>query len=214
MKLRFVPWAALALPAAGVAIVATATPSCSNNSGGNVALGGGCTLNSDCKDPLHCIFQLCHQQCAKQEDCTQPGAYCLNDVCVTQQEDACTTPGSTASCTTLAGTTCVDTGGGTDKCLTACTPGGTPCTPGQTCGQASGAQVCLPTPEAGTSSGGNDGGGGDGGGSSGGDASSHDGGPAQEAGILGYVPSNFGSVTFAEGGIPEAGEGGTPIVGA
>lgn len=218
MKLRAVAWAVVAVPLLAL-LVAVATPSCNSSSGGNVPLGGGCTLNSDCKDPLHCIFQLCHQQCKTQEDCTTPGSVCFiqngNGVCVTQQEDSCTTPGSSSSCQLVSGTTCVDTGGGNDKCLLPCTKS-SDCTQGQACLPASGVQVCQPVPDGGgSSSGGSDGGsssGGDGGGSSGGDAS-HDAGPSVEAGVLGYVPSNFGTVTITDGGVPEAGEGGVSIVG-
>lgn len=32
-------------------------------------LGAGCVLNSDCEDPLVCVFRLCHQPCAEPRDC-------------------------------------------------------------------------------------------------------------------------------------------------
>jgi hypothetical protein len=136
-------------------------------------------------------------------------------VCISPAEDSCQTPGTSAECSKLSGTTCVAVNGG-DKCLTTCTPttgcnvSGQACTP-----VSSTVSACLPSStDGGGSSGGNDGStGGDTSSSGGGDAS-HDTGPAQEAGVLGYVPSNFGNVTIADGGVPEAGEGGTSIIGA
>ena len=34
-----------------------------------VGLSQGCTLNSECSDPLVCTFARCHQQCMKDRDC-------------------------------------------------------------------------------------------------------------------------------------------------
>ena len=35
-----------------------------------VGLSQGCTLNSECSDPLVCTFARCHNQCAKDRDCS------------------------------------------------------------------------------------------------------------------------------------------------
>jgi hypothetical protein len=40
------------------------------------ARGAGCTLNSDCSDPLSCIFEKCHSRCAVSSDCLA-GERCL-----------------------------------------------------------------------------------------------------------------------------------------
>src|ERR1017187_6716532 len=56
-----------ALVSVAVAI-ACAMPGCSSKSSG-VGLASGCSLNSDCNNPLVCIFSLCHQECASSRDC-------------------------------------------------------------------------------------------------------------------------------------------------
>jgi hypothetical protein len=32
-------------------------------------VGDGCTINSDCNDPLVCVFRRCHAQCEETRDC-------------------------------------------------------------------------------------------------------------------------------------------------
>jgi hypothetical protein len=46
-------------------------------------LAKGCALKSDCRDPLVCVFQLCHDECHKTSDCTDKygddsGARCVS----------------------------------------------------------------------------------------------------------------------------------------
>src|SRR3954466_6575292 len=46
-------------------------------------LAKGCALQSDCRDPLVCVFQLCHDECHKTSDCTDKygddsGARCVS----------------------------------------------------------------------------------------------------------------------------------------
>ena len=57
-------------------------------------LAEGCTLNSDCNQPLVCAFQLCHVQCEESRDCPT-GQRCVagpddKNVCQLPQETSCT----------------------------------------------------------------------------------------------------------------------------
>ena len=47
-----------------------------------LALRAPCSLSSDCKTDLVCIFGSCHQQCVKTEDCADPGADAKQPRCV------------------------------------------------------------------------------------------------------------------------------------
>ncbi|HMR08915.1 MAG TPA: hypothetical protein PKA88_24210, partial [Polyangiaceae bacterium] len=63
------------------------------------ALGQGCSINSDCADPLVCAFGRCHEECADNRDCTPP-AQCVKwqdekGVCQLDDEIDC---GATQSC--------------------------------------------------------------------------------------------------------------------
>jgi hypothetical protein len=187
-------------------VVGLGTPSCSSKSSGGGVLASGCSLNSDCNDPLVCIFALCHQACNETRDCS-PGELCVklngNGVCELPQEVSCT---GGQSC--QQGLTCSN-----QQCRTSCKNASSDCLANQVCNGGAcydpteidgGAGEAGPGPEGGAEASGGDGGGID--------ATSD--GPGIEAGPLGYVPSNIGSVTIADGGIPEAGEGGTSIVGA
>ncbi len=56
------------------------------------ALGAGCSLNSDCENPLACVFEKCHRECNHDRDC--PGeARCVKGtdghVCQLPQDTAC-----------------------------------------------------------------------------------------------------------------------------
>ena len=207
MKLRLTAWALVAAPVA--VLVAIGTPSCSNASKSPVGLAAGCSINSDCNNPFVCAFSLCHQQCAASRDCSA-GERCIeNDgvgVCELKAESSC-----------AMGKTC--TGalqcGPDQQCRAPCTPANesTACAQLQVC---SGGLCYDPGELDGTA--GNEGGSSSGseagGSSSGGDASPD--GPVVEAGPLGYVPSNLGTVTIADGGIPDAGADAAPpaIIGA
>jgi len=188
-----------------------AVQSCSSSKAA-VALGAGCSINSDCNGALVCAFGTCHVECAASKDCSS-GATCLPPgVCELPQEATCS---STLPCVT--GLTCAD-----DTCRAACSPGvatGSPggCLPGQTCSTVQGApqSVCLDTSgDGGTPDGANggDGGGGEGGG---GGETGADGGctpPTGDGGSLGYNPSNFNPAMLAvtDGGVPDAG---APLMG-
>lgn len=54
-------------------------------------LGGGCTLNSDCAQPLLCKFSKCHRACADSARDCMPGQRCVqvDGVGVCQQQSAC-----------------------------------------------------------------------------------------------------------------------------
>ncbi len=62
-------------------------------------LGGACTLNSDCVDPLVCGLGLCRRQCVDSRDCAA-GLLCLqigdSGLCQLSQEAMCTL---TSECT-------------------------------------------------------------------------------------------------------------------
>jgi hypothetical protein len=85
------------VPAAG----GCSSSSTSSGDGGASAGGGGlaasCTLDTDCTDPLVCIFGLCHQQCAASRDCPA-GELCAsvagNGVCELPQEASCSANGA------------------------------------------------------------------------------------------------------------------------
>jgi hypothetical protein len=207
MKLRVVAWALVSAPVA--VLVAIGTPSCSSSSKSPEGLAEGCSINSDCNDPLVCAFSLCHQQCAASRDCSQ------SERCIeTNGVGVCELPAE-SSC--AMGKTC--TGGlvcGPDQqCRAPCTTStvSTACAQEQVCSQG----LCYDPGELGDASMGSDSGsssGSDSGSGSGGDGSPD--GPVVEAGPLGYVPSNLGTVTIADGGIPDVGaDAGPPaIIGA
>lgn len=58
-------------------------------------LGQGCILNSDCEGLLVCVFERCHEQCARSRDCP-PGQRCVagtgdTNVCLFRDESECIT---------------------------------------------------------------------------------------------------------------------------
>jgi hypothetical protein len=63
---RFSRWAPLAA-AALVALFAAAA--CEDEPSALGQLSGGCLINSDCEPNLACVFQRCHIQCNKSDDC-------------------------------------------------------------------------------------------------------------------------------------------------
>src|SRR6185369_15835404 len=69
-------------------------------SGAGGASPGGCSINSDCNNPLVCAFKRCHTQCSSTRDCPA-GLRCvhardvdtgaiLGDVCQLADERVCT----------------------------------------------------------------------------------------------------------------------------
>jgi hypothetical protein len=191
------------------AAIALAMPGCSSKSSG-AALAAGCTLNSDCNNPLVCIFALCHQACQESRDCPQ------NEACVKQNGNGVCQLPSEANCVPN-GAACEGTlvCGQDDKCRAPCASL-SDCLADQQCTKG----VCYDPGEldggASSSSGGSSGGssGSSSGGSSGGSSGSSSGGdgactpPVGDAGVLGYIPSNFNpaSLDLADGGLlPEGG---------
>jgi hypothetical protein len=100
-------------------------------------LGGACSLNSDCVQPLMCKFGSCHKACAKSVDCAA-GEHCVNvdgaAVCQMSNEVACKTGGVCPSPLTCrsADNTCRNQCAGAEDCLG-----------GQTCSGV----VCIETKE-------------------------------------------------------------------
>lgn len=83
------------------------------------AIGESCFVNSDCSDPLVCVFQKCHIQCRTDPDCRravddeslcQRGSQPVN-VCQNEAERACTTD---ATC--LPGQVCATDARCRDQC--------------------------------------------------------------------------------------------------
>ncbi|HEY8089854.1 MAG TPA: hypothetical protein VIF09_18465, partial [Polyangiaceae bacterium] len=179
------------------AVTAVAAGSCSSkSSGGGARLAQGCSLNSDCANPLVCVFGLCHDACNQTRDCP-PGEQCVANgvfrVCLLGSEVTCA---ATTNCPN--GLVCGPDHGCHEGCQSAsdCVVGGQACSGGS----------CVDTPDGGGSSSGGEGGGGSDGSSSGGDgttgvdSSKTDGtSPPVDAGPLGFVASNVppGDVTTA-----------------
>ena len=71
-----------------------AATACSSSK--TIDLGGTCSLNSDCTNPLSCNFGTCHQQCAEIRDCPQ-GDRCVTvngvGVCQLPAEASCSGTG-------------------------------------------------------------------------------------------------------------------------
>ena len=91
-------------------------------------LSAGCTLNSECSEPLVCTFARCHQECVKDRDCTRGEERCVKSsdgyVCQLPVETDCTKDKTVCKGTQVCG---VD-----GECRDACT-GSADCTPGQIC---------------------------------------------------------------------------------
>jgi hypothetical protein len=186
------------LVTAPLAVVALGMPSCSSSKGA-VGLASGCSLNSDCDSPLVCVFGLCHEACAQQRDCPS-GQLCVlapsggDHVCDLPGEGSCADGG-----TCQANETCSTLG----TCGSACSASNASnCVTGQAC-DSNGACIAVGDGGSGDASAGDSAGMGD---STVGDGPISDG-PSVEAGPLGYVPSNFGSISVADGGlmVPEGG---------
>ena len=110
-----------------ICLIAIAAASCSDSSE-KLELGGGCTLDSDCTNPLSCKFATCHQQCAESRDCPT-GQHCVTvgsvGVCQTPAEATC---GAAHACS--APLVCRSDDG---TCRNACTSSGACAGTGQTC---------------------------------------------------------------------------------
>jgi hypothetical protein len=82
-----------AMPIALAMAGALVPVACGDDNPPVVTLGGGCLINSDCKDPLVCAFRLCHSQCQDDRDCST-GERCViadrpNRVCQLATEKKC-----------------------------------------------------------------------------------------------------------------------------
>jgi len=110
-----------------ICLIAIAAASCSDSSE-KLELGGGCTLDSDCTNPLSCKFATCHQQCAESRDCPT-GQHCVTvggvGVCQTPAEATC---GTAHACS--APLVCRSDDG---TCRNACTSSGACAGTGQAC---------------------------------------------------------------------------------
>ena len=193
MKLRVVAWALVSAPVA--VLVAIGTPSCSSSSKSPEGLAEGCSINSDCNDPLVCAFSLCHQQCAASRDCAQ-GERCIE----TNGVGICELPAE-SSC--AMGKTC--TGGlvcGPDQqCRAACTTStvSTACAQDQVCSQG----LCYDPGELGDASMGTDSGSSSGSGS----------GSGSGAGIFGAAGADAREVAGLEAAGRTTGETGFEAMG-
>jgi hypothetical protein len=205
MKRRNVSWTPLAFGAAVVA--ALSGGSCSSSKAqAVVGLAQGCSLNSDCDDPLICVFGYCHQACTQTRDCP-PGEQCV----ASGNFEVCTLPTETCvdggACPT--GLTC-----GADKaCHDACTTSQDCLVAGQYC---SGGSCLDPATDGGTlgSDGGTvEGGGGEGGPDDGGGSDGPKDGPTlpTDAGPLGFA-SNVPPGTVTSVPASDAGDGGPQTV--
>jgi hypothetical protein len=96
--------------------LACALAACSGDK--KLELGGSCSLNSDCAEPLLCKFGSCRKACMKSVDCENGGRCVTVDgvaVCQTQTESACVD----GNCPTPLVCRTVD-----NTCRSACTGGG------------------------------------------------------------------------------------------
>ncbi|HEY1691927.1 MAG TPA: hypothetical protein VGG39_07185 [Polyangiaceae bacterium] len=164
---RSFAWACLALPAA--LLFVAANPSCSSSKS-PAGLAAGCSLNSDCDNPLVCIFALCHQACEESRDCSD-GERCVKvdgtGVCELSTEASCAN-GKTCEGSLVCGPD--------QQCRTPCTTQ-TDCLGGQVCQSnvcydpseldGSGSSSGSASSSGGTSSSGGSSSGGDGGGKDG-----------------------------------------------
>src|SRR3954454_21502717 len=75
-----------------VGILAPLAMDCSDDVPPLVGLAEGCHINSDCNDPLSCVFGKCHKACETTKDCPS-GARCLKlperNVCQQENEVMC-----------------------------------------------------------------------------------------------------------------------------
>jgi hypothetical protein len=112
--------------------LACALAACSGDK--KLELGGTCTLNSDCTQPLLCKLGSCRKACVRSIDCENGGRCVTVDgvaVCQTEKESSCD---STGNCPTPLVCRTVD-----NTCRTACSPTNDTCVGGQTCN----GTVCL-----------------------------------------------------------------------
>jgi hypothetical protein len=115
----------------GMAVAGAAN--CKGGSSVDFGIAESCSLNSDCDEPLVCVFSRCHTVCATDRDCPT-GERCVSSaagggpvghVCQLPVEEACSL---TSPCES--GQVC----GSDDQCRAQCTAtGSTACAPGQYC---------------------------------------------------------------------------------
>jgi hypothetical protein len=204
MKRRHTIWTPLFVGSA--LLTAFGTGSCSSSKSNPVGLAQGCTLNSDCNDPLVCIFSLCHQACTTTRDCPAP------EICVAAGSDkVCTLPSE--SCTDggscPVGLLCGSDGQCHDPCTTSadCTVSGQECV----------SRTCVDASDGGVAEGGGAGEGGGSGEGGGLDATSESSSdapyvPSDAGGALGFVASNLPPGDVPTSAFADAGDGGAPSV--
>jgi hypothetical protein len=102
-----------------LAVVAVAGASCgSSGSTPLVGLSAGCSLNSDCDNPLICVFSRCHAACNDSADC-MPGERCVPAGGDAGAVNVCQLPGESqcgAGSLCLGGEVC----GSDDQCRAPC----------------------------------------------------------------------------------------------
>lgn len=67
---------------------------CGDDEEVKAAIGVGCVINSDCNEPLVCVFKRCHEQCEETRDCPE-GQRCVigvppTHICQLPEELKCT----------------------------------------------------------------------------------------------------------------------------
>jgi hypothetical protein len=210
MRVVWSQWLAVATAAVSIG---AAVSSCSSSSASPVGLADTCSVNSDCNAPLVCVFAKCHEACAETRDCPT-GERCVSagqyDVCTLPQEEACTAGATPSTCP---GTLVCGADG---QCRNGCASSDQ-CVPGQSCSAA----ACIEEVE--TNPGGPSDGGADGAGGPSPDATLADAPvdapadspfvPDEEAGPLGFFPTNFSPAQADAGtwGAPDGIGGGTAV---
>jgi hypothetical protein len=124
-----------------VVVAALGAASCSNSASSQVGLAASCALNSDCDQPLICVFSRCHTACHNSGDCPT-GERCVSsaagggpsdNVCQLPSEIMCS---ATSSC--QSGQVC----GSDQQCRAQCTSTAS-CALGDFCLTSSAASACY-----------------------------------------------------------------------
>lgn len=85
------PRLTLSAAAGALALILLAIAGCGGKDNPRLTLGLGCTLNSDCADPLLCKFGKCHRACVESARDCDPGQRCVqvDGAGVCQQQAVC-----------------------------------------------------------------------------------------------------------------------------